>query len=421
MREVYSRYLHNYLHKLINTLPANQRLQLKTLQTCGTKIIPSTIADSGVFLLSNGEQAKMFGMMSCKNSWACPVCTARKMEKLSSEISAAIPIMQKKGYFGLMITFTIPHVARMSCRETLEILYSTMKRFRQSAKAKLKSKNCKGNIVHQFFDELQIKHFIQVCEFTHGKNGWHPHFHCIFWCKRGKQHNALKYQKPINDWWLVQSRHFTKQYWLEHNLHVTDEKWADIVLDKLYGRCQKDASFVIGTKDGKVEEAHDGNYLAGWGANDELTGLEHKTANAGHHSPHQLLQMAYEGDKKAEKLYIEFCLAVTQKPVKVRIHISQTGLRPILNQARQVAAAEEFLLKKKELPTWQVVLWFSSDDWSYILDLERNSPVIANILYLGARHYELLLQYLEFLHIPYKLPSQNIITDHIQNIMNQCA
>lgn len=199
--------LQHHLRKLIDFLPADKRKQLKNIRYCGVDInkrLPST--GGNVFVVSNGERSKYFGLTHCQNPFCCPICMSRRMEEYRSQIASALDALHKD-YFAFMVSFTIPHWAFMSCTETTDILYDTWKYFRQ--------KNWKkdGWHVYQLFNkEVPIEHYVRVCEYTWGKNGWHPHFHCIFWTKRGNEKKVLAWQKKLNDFWLSRAKFKTYKY-----------------------------------------------------------------------------------------------------------------------------------------------------------------------------------------------------------------
>ena len=423
--EIYDRHLTEYLHNLIDKQSPSVRLQLKTLRDCGKRVIKPTIGESGVFLLKREGQAKFFGHTSCKNSWACPHCVAKRMAKYTDELGAVIEEMKKRGYFGIMVTFTIPHLRYMSCKETTDILHMTYNRFRldsRSQNAKKQKHIYDGAVITRFFEDCQIEHQVVVGEYTYGKNGWHPHFHCIYWCKRKSADKVLSWLPAINAKWLEYAKKYTLKYWKENNLHCQLEGVMETTLDNLYSKCEQNAGVMFGQKDGKIREAQSSDYVMGWGANHELAGLQYKEAKDGHLTPHHILEKASLGDEKMAALYIEFCMNVTRKPVHARVKWSKTELiKEVRKICQQQAAARALLKKNIDKGEWKCILWFSREQWSLIWKLNKEMPLISNILFLASQASDILLEFLNALGIEYSSPDLNYFTTHIENIFNDAA
>lgn len=396
--------LHSYLHSLIGRLPANQQIQLKSLKLCGSKIIPQKGLPDNVFLIKKEDTAKFVGVALCKNPFACPVCSAYVMAKYRDDIATGIELMRKKGYIGFMMTFTVPHTRNMSCREVTDILYKTYTYYRSTAKTTSSNPNKKGSISRQFYQEVKIEHSVTVCEYTWGINGWHPHFHMIAWTKRENADKILKWEDKLNDFWTAQSKRAMYKVLSESGNTKVD-------IEKLYSRLKEpDTGIYISKKDGAISESLVSDYIAGWGADKEVTGNYRKSAShQNHYTPYQILEKAYLGDKQMERLYIEFCLQVTKKPVHHRVIWSRTGIKKQINVAKQQKKASEFLKKKEseavETAQWRVVCYFTSEEWSKISELNRSFPIKGNILYLAVHAPHLLPQYLDCYDIVFDKPT----------------
>lgn len=408
--DIYDRTLRDYSQKILDELSPEDKLKVKTIRNCGKRIIAPSIGEPGVFLLSNGSKAKFFGSTHCGNMFACPTCTARAMQKFAHQIGAGIDEL-KKDYFGIMITLTVPHLYYMKQRETTDILYNTFKRFRLAAKGG------RTNPIKTLFKSLEIKHWVAICEYTFGKNGWHPHFHCIFWCKRDKASQVLDWEQKLNDWWLERAKYYTLDYWKKNNLHFKSEEKMTAVVEKLFSSCERNAGLVIGKKNNKIREAQSGDYICGWGAESELTGLSVKTAKNDHYTPYQILQLAAQGDSYYKKVWCSFVLSVRQQPIHRRVIWSHTNISCICRVAYQKVRCTE-LLKKNTDENWQVLLWFSKEQWYCLKQIPYAE---SNILFVATYCREILLEFLDTLNIDYNLPSTSFIAEHIQNIFNSAA
>jgi len=315
--------------------------------------------------------------------------------------------MRSKGLMAFMVTFSVPHLKFMKCRDVTDILYETYTYFRRTAKQKTYEKkidgslrNRKGTVAAQFFQELNIKYYVSVCEYTWGVNGWHPHFHVLFWTEKENAGRIMEWQGKLNEFWLHTSRRITEKYFKRH---FTEDFAADYV-NRLYAKGESGAGVYISNDNGVVRESLTSDYVAGWGADKELTGNRRKEAShKGHLTPYQILEKAYYGDEEMAKLYIEFCLQVTRKPVHHRVCWSKNGFKALVKQEFQVLKALDYLKKKESVDEeWKVVCYFTSDEWNIVSYENVFAPVKANILFMALHAPDILFLYLENFGIKFK-------------------
>ena len=350
-------------------------------------------------LRSNDGKSTLFGHTHCRNPFCCPICEAKIMEGYRAKISSALDMQEHSGESGFMATFTIPHLKFMSCRETTDILYETWKYFRAKIKSSHKNSTWK-HLYRQFVEATGVSSWVRVCEYTYGEtNGWHPHFHCIFWVPKEHFDDVLEWEEKLCAFWIEQARRVTLKYWRKNNLHEGED--LDELLKNLFKHADWWGQALRFSRDGNGQllKATSANYMAGWTTDREVTGNCRKQAShEGHYTPYQMLEKA-EHDKHWARLYIEFCLNVTQKPVHHRLNFSKNGIcKRITEWEKTHVVKSESHIKKN---TWEPVTYFYADDWFTICHLNRNAPVIANILYLAqqAEHEEILFDYLESLRI----------------------
>lgn len=428
--EVYSRTLQEYLARLVNEsdIPVSDKIRLRNLTSCGSRLVMPSQGEMGSFLLASKGKAKFFGITHCNNSFACPVCTARKMSGYAEKFAALIDFMTKKGYFGFMMTFTVPHLRFMSLRETMDILYESFSYYRRMSKLVKKNKNgtsrTSGSASGKFYKAVELKHYVNVCEFTFGKNGWHPHFHGIYFVPIKYKDDILKYARELNDFWLHTTKRITAKSWEKYK-HFENAEVLQHTLDNLYLKCEKDTGCWISQKDGKILQATSSNYIAGWGANRELSGLMHKNANDGHYTPHQILELAYKGYDGFAALYLEFCLQLVKGPVHPRVIWSRTEIRQYVKASMQISKCRT-LVKKKDCEEWKILLWFSKEEWCCLKEFSRirKCPIFSNLLYLAAEHPKLLYDFLDGLSLSYHKRETHYFSNHIEDIFNssfRCA
>lgn len=389
---------------------SDQRRQLKSLRLCGQRTNPKS---GGVMLMSNGEGAAGFvGQVHCKNPFACPTCSAKMMEHYRARIASAIELLHRD-YFGFMVTVGLPHAGFMSCAETTDILYDTWKYWHRTCYGK-KS----WHVYTELNKRLPIRYWVRVAEHTWSKkNSWHPHFHCIWWVSRrdeGFKDVLDEFEPRLNEQFYDMSKRAMIDYWTKHNLHADKlaegETLADLA-ERVFAGSK--AAFERGEvqsvnfardEKGEIREVDTSDYICGWGADNEVTGNKRKEAShEGHMTPYQIL-LASESDPELEKVYLRFCLDVTRKPVHHRVNFSKNGLCKMIDDYQREHKVMKRLLEKK-IAAMEFVAFFSKEQWWNLCYLDRDAPVIANVLYLSRykEHRRLLFEYLDYLGVGYTI------------------
>ena len=337
-------------------------------------------------MLTNDSAVKTWGVQSCDSPWSCPVCSARRMAKEAGRIASAIEALDE--WFdeeAFMITFSVPHYHDFSCKQVYDILRETWKHFVHHAKSK---SQC--DIFAQMACDLECKHRIRVGEFTWGHYGWHPHYHCLFFVKKGNLQRALDWQDKLANRWV----HLTKKATLKI---LKRDKYRDMSPEEIEkfvndfftktNHSKGHPEAVISTDEkGRVRHAKSSEYICGWGADKELTGnIRKEASHKGHYTPYQLLNKAYENYKignakecyKYFKLYVEYALA-TFKTYRVRM---SPDLKHIIEEWRLNKPYTETYKKKSEEETsftakWKVVCWFTEKQWHDICLHEIEADII---------------------------------------------
>jgi len=384
--------------------PAIQE-QLKTVKYCCSHVVPVSNMQQGVVLLSNNKRALFSGISHCDNLFCCPHCQGRLLLKHNERIEVALDEMHKLGYRAIMATFTFPHLAFMTCRDGVKILSQLKKNF---------LKKQKGTTPQNFLDYFGIKHYVWCAEFTHSKrNGWHPHYHTIFWVKADKFAEVGDWEQKLKLSWLKSAHKYILQIL---------PKWK-VSIDKLFEQSNNERGGVFFSKDknGKVREVTVSNYCLGWTTANELTQLEHKTAAKGHYTTRQLLERGFNGHKESMNLYIEYCLAVKGvKPSIKRVHYS-FGLVKKIRAWQQTRKLKNVAIKKKESEPMEAILWFTAEQWKYVY-YELPYQTIGNILYLARLpNRQILFDFLDNMNIAYKLPAANPLCKLITDAYNDAA
>lgn len=407
--EIHDNKLLRLLKQKIAKKASDVNLMRSTLY-CGSQVVKFGIGtEPAVFVLANNEDAKFFGTTSCKNAWICPTCSARLMAKYANEIACAIDaIKEYENQVACMITFTIPHTSGMKCQEITDILFNTWKAFnirgnknlksswyakeqkyaRQAKKIRKFSGNKGSDVFASFAEQFNCHHRIRVGEFTWGENGWHPHFHCLFFVDKNKLQDVLKWQTKLNERWYELAKRQTIKYW--NKIYPDNVENNKTRAEIMYTRMSKNESkgcYISVDKQGKVIEQKSSMYICGWGADKELTGnYQDKATNEGHMTPHQMLEKTQEtGDEKWLDLYMEFARTIKTKSRR-RISFGNSGIKAMIKKWQLTNEYKEVLQKKStELVRngkgfWKVVCWFTEPQWLQICFLDKEIPIKQMIL-----------------------------------------
>lgn len=113
------------------------------------------------------------GLQTCALPWLCAVCAPKIAERRSAEIESAMSVCKAQGGQVLMPTFTVPHGRKDPLADTLDLIKKALRSMAMSRRYK------------QLQDHLGVVGRIIATEITHGEaNGWHPHFHELWFFDR---------------------------------------------------------------------------------------------------------------------------------------------------------------------------------------------------------------------------------------------
>lgn len=364
---------------------AGLRPKCRSLALCGQGIIPVEGEKKAVYILAteNGEDATFFGHMRCKNSWACPICSVKNMRRHLKRIAAGIDALHQQNQIPIMITFTVLHNRFMSCKETVDILYTAWKLF-------IHRGNKKGNRTDpyaNFRTECGSVHHVKVAEITFGKCGWHPHFHCLFWIDKFKLHRASRLEKQLRKRWDDCVQQATLKVWKMYRPELTDKAALRKYLRLLrHANPESKSLYISRNEHGRIIVQQSSDYICGWSADKELTGADLKTARAGHYTPLQILEKAYSLKEGKERdnwlaLYAEFIQAVTGSSFHARINYStHSGLNGIIDEWLLINGDKYHSENKK---IWRVVCTLTPEQWEMISYLNVDVPIKQHLLELA--------------------------------------
>lgn len=324
--------------------PVEIRLERWILQSSVKHLLPKKRVDKCLSVRAHGQDeikvlhnskrktAHYGGLQTCGSVWDCPICAVKISER--RRVDEVLPAMERwvdqggidgQGGQCLLLTLTHPHSNTDVLKDLLKGEQKAMSSMTGSRAYRklLESAGCIGTI--------------RAWEVTHGDNGFHPHFHLILFVRT--------FDRPFFDDYALQD--------LKEGLY---RAWANACrLAKLSIPDRKGFDLQDGS--------HAHNYVSKgvWGLDHEITKGHLKKAKKGR-SPMDLVRSyAFEQDKQAGALFIEYSNAFHGKS---QLYWSP-GLKDYfkINEKtdEQIAAEQDDQaneLGQIDWPTWLLVLKF---------------------------------------------------------------
>lgn len=251
------------------------------------------------------------GLTTCANVWCCPVCSPRIAAKRKAELDALLSGSRAAGYSVVMLTLTARHNKRTELAPFLDAMKGALKRLRQRKE----------------WRRLPLVGSVTASEVTFGRNGGHAHFHILIVLESGADQAEAIIEKLRPVW--------------------------DVCLAS-QGLTGNHAAFHV------QNASQAGEYVAKFGAAEEMALQGNKKGRKDSRTPWQLLEDARAGDKQAAAQWVEFAQAyrgrrqlVWSNGLKARFGIGEVS-------DDEAAAAEE------DAPADDVVIvreWASRTEW----------------------------------------------------------
>lgn len=272
-------------------------------------------------------QASFGGLQTCGSVWVCPICAAKVSEQRRQELAAAIEAWEAKGGRVVMATFTVRHHRGDDLAQLVEGIGQAYRRARS------------GKAWQLITQRHGIAGTIRALEVTHGRNGWHPHLHCLLFvvvsCDLGRLEADLRHT------WEGGIRRAGLKQVNAHGVSVGFGQMTAADYVAKYGRDREET---------------------GWGVKEELTKANSKSGSGDSRTPFDLLgAYAFDQDEEAGRLFVVFAQVFFRKQQLVW----STGLRALLLATEEEATDEELAAAIGEdspclggltLRQWRVVL-----------------------------------------------------------------
>lgn len=303
-----------------------RRTQRMNLQRSAAKLLPGSRTSNclwavasnanGVDVIHNQNEARsrFSGLQTCGSVWACPCCSGTISDERRKELNDLLAWARASGFVPVLLTLTARHSQKDELRTLLERLKKAKQRLAQRRE----------------WRALDLVGSVTATEVTGGGlHGWHPHFHVLLIMRAGSELDAVAAVETLRDAWAACLR-----------------------------GCELSGTGAAFDVRGAAEA---GNYVAKWGAAEELALGERKKGRHGR-TPFQLLQdYAEGGDAQAGALFTEFAKTFKGK----RQLVWSRGLKSMagIEEKADERIAEEEVKRAEEAEDETLMGTFTKTEW----------------------------------------------------------
>lgn len=331
------------------------------LQSLARELLPNhRICVCCRFLSHNAENVKIVyrprkksvgfkGLARCSCLWVCPVCGQIISETRKSELKRAT-----NTHSGdiLMLSYTLRHNNVTPLAEVLGYLASAFRNF------------FAGRFGEEFRERYDVLGTVRALEVTHGKAGWHPHYHQLIFTRSLSASEIDEITLELSQRWVTFVKRAGSSATLKRGLDV-----------------KKDADFVAGY----VAKFGHAPTREIWSVEHELAKANYKKAKDGGRSPLELLADYGEGDKRAGRLFQEYAQNFFGK----RQLVWSRGLKDVLGV--DVLSDEEIVEKDEKDGNFNVLATLSGVEWRRVRELKFQAVLLTVALSNDAMQVEKFL------------------------------
>lgn len=267
--------------------------------------------------------ARFHGLQTCGSVWDCAVCSAKISERRAHELNGAAKRWLADGGNLLLITYTLSHTRRDTLKNVLAIVRSSI----GSMKARRDYKAAKK--------AAGWLHDVTALEVTHGRNGFHPHFHALLFCDPIGAESVAELGRIVGGAWQAAVRGAGGSVDLSVGFDIRGGDYA-------------------------------ADYAAKWGVVREVSNAANKKGRRGGRTPMQLLAAyALDGDAAAGRLWQEYSEAFFGREQLTWSHGAKAALGVLDASDDAIAAADDApnydLWAEIDLLTWRCVVMAKRD------------------------------------------------------------
>ncbi len=358
--------MHRKLERIQNPTPA-----VKRLKSCMSR----PVKENGITIIHQNGKTGFLGINYCHNSWCCPNCAPYKLNRVKHKLESGFEMMKQQGYKALMITFTVPHTAYLTCRKvkdgenyitvkvkekpTLADTFYLLKESFMKFSTENAYKQARGKDNRNFF----------IYEMTWGpEHGWHPHIHALFWLKPEQFDKFVTAEKHLTKVWYKKILSTLEEMtWLKRK---TYERWKKFTSYCLAETASSGSISLYISKDGngKAMEMTSSKYF--WSGENEVADLLSKQGRQNHLTQWQILQKGIDDENPDNEFYFDLYLELVEVVRGIQQYRFKKGFLSEINnfekeqKLKEEPTEEKKLIKKKEKP--KIICWLSTQQWNYL-------------------------------------------------------
>lgn len=291
----------------------------------------------GVLYHPEHAGASYSGLAYCGSAWVCPLCASKIMARRAADLAAGIASWQAAGGHVYMVTFTLRHQRGQRLKFLLEAMNEALRKMHGSgAWPRLAARyDLAGTVTGR--------------EMTHGKNGWHPHIHSLFFTRKPLSNDALTVlEGQLFHSWARQLSKFNLDATKEYGINITaaNDKASEYVT-----KCAKT-----------------------WSVSQEMVNQLAKEGRRGNRTPQELLVLYSKGDKRAGELYKEYADATRRKRP---LFWSQGLWQEVFGSIPE--KTDEEILSEQEATAEEIIV-LTHEQWSKIVRYRLRGDLLAEAI-----------------------------------------
>jgi hypothetical protein len=301
---------------------------------CGRDKIQKDV-DVEVWKSKKTEKCSFHKVQVCGSVWTCPTCSARINQKRQKEIQSCYDAFAtQKESDCMMITLTIKHGFSDELKDTLEKMKEAFRLVQMTSSYKKivgynSVKQLNGFKTKKFISsEIAFVGRISATEMTHGRNGWHPHMHQLWFFDRQLTDNEIsKLRSDLFKEW----QKCCEAVGLAAPLEFYEGKALGIDVRRALSAAQYLAKF------GSDRQ---------WGPEKELASSHSKKAKLSGRTPFQILFDSLKGCVKSGALFLDYAYATIGKhqlefSQKLKKRLNSLGVYDIDKSDDEIASTLE--------------------------------------------------------------------------------
>ena len=164
----YRRLMYRRWYAIRGHVPFSHRIR-----ACHTMLHPSK--DSLEVQSNAKKRVRIVGHVHCDNVWLCPLCSNKRAISLARKLNLLLERAADNNFSVYFVTFTLWHSPYHKLTDTYNALKNAMRSMKVSAK-----------FLRMLGDDYFVASSVTFTEITHTPNGFHPHFHCLYFANDGE-------------------------------------------------------------------------------------------------------------------------------------------------------------------------------------------------------------------------------------------